>query len=100
MPLFGLGTWLSDKGKVQAAVEHAIDSGYRHIDCAYLYGNEGEVGDAIAKKIAEGVVRREDLFITTKIWPSFFEAENMEKCLNISLERLQTDYVDQVLQTI
>lgn len=97
MPKFGLGTWLSDKGKVQTAVEHAIEHGYRHIDCAWIYGNEDEVGTAIKNKIQEGVVKREDLFITTKIWPSFYKPEPMLNCLNQSLERLQTDYVDQVL---
>lgn len=48
-------------------MKDAIDSGYRHIDTAYLYGNEKEVGNAVRAKIAEGVIRREDVFITTKV---------------------------------
>ena len=50
-PQFGLGTWLSDKGKVRDAVEHAIAKGYRHVDAAWIYGNEGEVGEAIETSI-------------------------------------------------
>lgn len=51
----------------EQAIKDAIDAGYRHIDTAYLYGNEKEVGNAIRAKIAEGVIRREDIFVTTKV---------------------------------
>lgn len=94
MPKFGLGTWLSKPGQVKAAVECAIDNGYRHIDCAYVYFNEHEVGEAIQNKIKEGVVKREDLFITSKLWPIFHRPENMMEGLQITLKNLQTDYVD------
>ena len=56
----------SDKGKVREAVEHAISKGYRNVDAAWIYGNEGEVGEAIEAKINDGTVKREDLFIATK----------------------------------
>lgn len=94
MPRFGLGTWLSEPGQVKTAVESAIDSGYRHIDCAYFYNNEHEVGEAIFNKIRQGVVKREDLFVTSKLWNTFHKPENVEKGLDLSLKDLKVDYVD------
>jgi diketogulonate reductase-like aldo/keto reductase len=57
----------SKPGDVQRAVQDAIDAGYTHLDCAYVYGNEAEVGQGIKIKMQQGVVRREDLFITSKV---------------------------------
>ena len=57
----------SREGEAVEAVKAAIDAGYRHIDTAYLYANEKEVGQAIREKIAEGVIKREDVFVTTKV---------------------------------
>nr|XP_036671726.1 aldo-keto reductase family 1 member B1 [Drosophila suzukii] len=90
----GLGTFASTEGDCERAVLHAIDVGYRHIDTAYFYGNEGEVGAAVRKKIAEGVIKREDIFITTKLWCHFHEPERVEHACRKTLENIGLDYVD------
>lgn len=65
--IFSYRTWQSKKGEVGNAVEIAIRAGYRHIDCAYMYRNEDEIGETLQKLFKEGVVKREDLYITSKL---------------------------------
>ncbi|CAG9810428.1 unnamed protein product [Chironomus riparius] len=94
MPIFGLGTWNSPKGQVEQAVKDAIDCGYRMIDCAHCYGNEHEVGNALKEKITDGTVKRDDLFITTKLWNTFHHPNSVRPAFEVSLKNLQLDYVD------
>lgn len=70
MPLLGLGTWRSGPGEIKQSVLTSVHAGYRHIDCAEVYQNEGEVGEALQQIISEGVIQRKDIWITSKLWNS------------------------------
>ncbi len=94
MPSLGLGTWLSDRHKLHQAVKTALDIGYRHIDCAAIYLNEDVIGEAIAVAIAAGVVERQELWLTSKLWNSYHAAADVEVACRQSLQDLQVDYLD------
>ena len=93
IPDIGLGTYRLKGQDVIDSVTTALELGYRHIDTAQVYGNEAEVGRAIA----DSGVSREEIFLTTKIWTDRFHHDDLIKSLEESLERLGTDHVNLVL---
>jgi alcohol dehydrogenase (NADP+) len=90
----GLGTWKSEPGEVYKAVREAIKAGYTHIDCAWIYQNENEIGNAFKDAIADGDITRKELFVTSKLWNSFHDPADVEKAIKESLTALQLDYLD------
>lgn len=94
MPALGLGTWKSNPGEVYAAIIEAIKVGYRHIDCAMIYANEAEIGKAINDAIGSGLVKRGDLWITSKLWCNSHGKENVIPALQSTLNDLQLEYID------
>jgi hypothetical protein len=100
MPMLGFGTFAKEgiEGLTHKAVIAALDAGYRHLDCAWYYLNEDEVGTSLREWLsANPSVKRSDIFITTKVWPHMMEPEDVEWTLNNSLEKLGLDYVDAYL---
>ncbi|KAF8928723.1 NADP-dependent oxidoreductase domain-containing protein [Dissophora ornata] len=90
IPLVGLGTWQGRENAIKDAVKVALKAGYRHIDTAWIYGNEKEVGEALK----ESNVPREELFITTKLWNNSHRPEDVLPALEVSLKNLGLDYID------
>ncbi|MBL0847251.1 aldo/keto reductase [Mammaliicoccus fleurettii] len=95
MPSVGLGVFRVENNDVaKDAVKHAIQSGYRSIDAAFIYGNEVKVGEGIAEGIKAANITREDLFITSKIWIDDYGKDNVQKAYEKSVNLLGLDYLD------
>ena len=94
VPVIGLGTWKANPGEVYQAIRWAIKLGYQHIDCAPIYGNEKEIGQALHDAMSEGDIRRKDLFVVSKLWNDSHAEEDVLPALQQTLNDLQLDYLD------
>lgn len=94
IPSVGLGTWQSLKDEVKTAVRAALDAGYRHIDTAYSYKNEDAIGEVLQEYMKNGKVKREELFMVTKLALIHMEPKLVKRSIEMSLKKLQLDYVD------
>ncbi len=94
MPALGFGTLIPDAATTTSATRDALETGYRHFDCAERYRNEREVGEALQAGLAAGGIAREDIFVTTKVWNSNHRPERVGPAFEASLERLRLDYLD------
>lgn len=90
----GFGTWRARGEDAFNSVKHAIEVGYRHIDTAFLYQNEKEVGRAIKEKIEDGLIRREDIFVVSKLSSANHKEDIVVPAIRKSLENLQLEYLD------
>ncbi|MFY9768135.1 MAG: aldo/keto reductase [Mycobacterium sp.] len=94
IPALGFGTSLSDRTQTRNAVKAAVKVGFRHLDAAERYRNEAEVGAALKELFTDGTVRRDELFVTTKLWNNNHRPERVKPALQASLSRLGLDAVD------
>eukprot|EP01006_Ploeotia_vitrea_P065869 TRINITY_DN93947_c0_g1_i1.p2 TRINITY_DN93947_c0_g1~~TRINITY_DN93947_c0_g1_i1.p2 ORF type:complete len:347 (-),score=66.32 TRINITY_DN93947_c0_g1_i1:1456-2469(-) len=94
MPVFGLGTWLSEKTKTGAAVKTAIENGYIHVDCASIYANEDEVGDALQEVWKAGTAKRENIWVTSKVWNDMHHKDDVKEACKKTLSDLKLEYLD------
>jgi len=94
IPQIGLGTGLIEADEVGRVVKAALEVGYRHFDCAYIYGNQKEIGEVLAEVFKEGKIQREDLFITSKVWCNSHEFDRALEEVDKILEELGLAYLD------
>ncbi|EGV62141.1 NAD(P)H-dependent D-xylose reductase (XR) [Yamadazyma tenuis] len=94
MPLTGFGVWKVAKSSCADTVINALKAGYRTFDCAADYGNCVQVGEGFKQAFESGLVKREDVFITSKLWNSYHDPEVVEKALDRILSDMQLEYLD------
>ena len=94
IPALGFGTLIPDPITTKDAVRNSLQVGFRHFDCAERYRNEEQVGEAMRAVFKEGKVRREDVFVETKLWNNNHRPERVKPAFEASLKRLQLEYVD------
>ena len=94
IPALGFGTLIPDAAVTLSATRDALEAGFRHFDCAERYLNEREVGEALQAGLAAGGIKREDIFVTTKLWNTNHRPERVEPAFQASLDRLRLNYLD------
>ena len=94
LPAVGFGTLIPDPLVTRQAVKTALEVGFRHFDCAERYRNEQAVGEAMQEVFKVGAIKREDVFVTTKLWNTNHRPERVRPAFDASCRRLQIDYVD------
>jgi diketogulonate reductase-like aldo/keto reductase len=94
IPAVGFGTLIPDLLATKQATKTALEVGFRHLDCAERYRNEEAVGDAMQETFRVGMIRRDDVFVTTKLWNTNHRPERVKPAFDASCRRLQVDYVD------
>ena len=94
MPAIGLGTWKMEDGSATDAVKTALASGYRHIDCAPIYLNEADIGAAFDSVFQQGEVKRDDVWVTSKLWCNRHRPDLVKGALEATLENLKLEYLD------
>jgi diketogulonate reductase-like aldo/keto reductase len=94
IPAVGFGTLIPDPLATEQATKTALEVGFRHLDCAERYRNEEAVGDAMQAVFKAGMIRREDVFVTTKLWNTNHRPERVKPAFDASLRRLRLDYAD------
>jgi len=94
LPAAGFGTLIPDPVVTRQATKVALEAGFRHLDCAERYRNEEAVGDAIQDALKAGILRREDLFVTTKLWNTNHRPERVKPAFDGSRRRLRLEYID------
>jgi alcohol dehydrogenase (NADP+) len=97
IPPIGLGTWKSADHSVYNAVRYALEIGYQHLDCAPIYMNEKPIGQAIKDAISAGHIKRQSLWVTSKLWNSFHAYNDAIDALKETLHFMQLDYLDSFL---